>query len=130
MVRFLSEAWLDEMEAAAGRVRGPVPEGGATDPLTLRQVVTGGPDGDVVYDLRLDGRGVAVRRPGTDEPDVSFEQDHDTARRLARGETHPQIELTSGRLRVAGAANRLVAWKPLLDALDDELAALRSVTTW
>lgn len=130
MVRFLSEAWLDEMAIAAGRVSGPAPTDEVAPSLTLRQVVTGGPDGDVTYDLRLDGHGVTLQRPGTGIADVAFEQDHDTALRLARGEAHPQVELTAGRLRISGAANRLTAWRPLLDALDEALADLRSATTW
>jgi hypothetical protein len=130
MVRFLSEAWLDEMAAAAGRVSWPCPTDELAASLTLRQVVTGGPEGDISYDLRLDGHGVTLLRPAAAIPDVAFEQDHDTARRLARGETHPQVELTAERLRISGAANRLTAWRPLLDALDEALGDLRSATTW
>ena len=128
MVRFLSEAWLDEMAQAVRAVSGPVPTADAA--LVVRQKVSGGPAGDIAYDLRLDADGVTLRRPATGTADVVFEQDHETARRLATGETHPQIELTAGRLRISGAANRLTAWRPMLDQLDEALAGLRAVTTW
>ena len=130
MVRFLSAAWLDEMTSAAGLVSGFAPADGVAPSLSVRQVVTGGPDGDVIYDLLLDAQGVTVRRPGATAPDVAFEQDYDTARRLARGEAHPQVELAAGRLRITGAANRLTSWGPLLDALDEALAELRATTSW
>jgi len=130
MARFLSDAWLADLTARAGAVPSHSPTDDAESSLTLRQIITGGPDGDVVYDLRLDRDGITVERPPTGAADVAFEQDHDTARGLARGEAHPQAELTAGRLRISGPANRLTAWRPTLDALDEALADLRSATTW
>jgi hypothetical protein len=130
MVRFLSAAWLDQLAETAAGLSPPPPDDESERSLTLRQVITGGPDGDVVYDLCLERDHIAVRRSAGGAPDVAFEQDHATARRLARGETHPQVELTEGRLRIAGPASRLRAWRPTLDALDRALADLRAVTTW
>jgi len=130
MVRFLSEAWLDEMAAAVRAVSEPTRADGGVPPLVVRQQVTGGPDGDIAYDLCLDDDGVTLRRPASGIADVVFEQDHETARRLAQGETHPQIELTAGRLRISGAANRLTAWRPMLDEMDEAMTDLRAVTTW
>ena len=140
MVEFLSDAWLDAMAAAASRVGDhdrraddpPAEHPPAEHPpaLTLRQVVTGGPHGDVLYDLHLaDGR-VTVDRSGTAVPDVTIEQDHETAGALVRGDTHPHLALTGGRLDISGAAHRLTAWRSTLDELDEALADLRAETTW
>ena len=130
MARFLSDAWLDEMAAVADRVPGFSPERGGEAMLRLRQVVTGGPRGDVTYDLCLGREGVRIERNRTADADVTFAQDHGTACRLAQGATHPQVELTAGHLQVSGAANRLTGWRPLLDDLDEALAELRATTTW
>lgn len=130
MVQFLSEAWFDEYARVAAQV--PVSslvEDGLA-PMTMRQIVTGTPGGDLRYDLRLDRSGVSVVHSPSADPDVSFEQDQATARRLARGDGHPQIELTEGRLQISGSANRLVPWRPVLDALHDALGDLRASTTW
>lgn len=128
MVAYLSDAWLDAMAAAAAEVRDDDTD--HPPPLTLRQVVTDGPHGHVVYDLRLaDGR-VTVDRSGTAVPDVTIEQDHETAVALVRGDTHPHVALTGGRLSISGAAHRLTAWRSTLDGLDRALGDLRAETTW
>lgn len=132
MARFLSGPWLEELCRVAETVRtDPAPTGdGPLPDLTLRQVVTGGPDGDVVYDLHLHAGTVRIDRSAAGPADVELRQDHDTARRLVRGETHPQVELTEGRLRIRGPAHRLVPWQPVLAALDEAAGGLRDGTTW
>ena len=121
MVEFLSDAWLDAVAAAAATVRPPdgaEPAEDSAGPLTVRQIITDGPGGDVVYDLRLEAGTVTVDRTATATPDVTFQQDHETAARLVRGETHPHLALTGGTLAISGAAHRLTGWRATLGALD------------
>jgi hypothetical protein len=128
MVAFLSDDWLDRLAAVAASV--DLSPDDTSSPLRIRQVVTGDTSGPTVYDLAFSADGITVDQEGEGEPDVTFEQDGPTAQRLARGESHPQVELTAGRLRIGGAANRLTEWRAALDALDEALADLRAETTW
>lgn len=127
MTRFLSSTWLDAMAGLAEGVPGP---GGDAAPLTLRQCITDTDRDAIVYDVRLAPSGVDIVVDPVDDADVVFEQDLATATALARGELHPELALSTGRLRVSGAAEALRAWRPTLEALDRALEPLRADTGW
>ena len=92
MARFLSPEWFDE-------VARPAP-----DPvlLTVRQVVTGAPGGDVRYALLVGASGATVSRDEPDEADVTFTESWETASAIANGELAPQQAFADGRLVVEG----------------------------
>ena len=99
MARFLSPEWFAE---AAGSDPGPAL-------LTIRQVVTGGPDGEVRYTVRIGQAGVAIERDEPHDADVTFTETWETAEAIARGELAPQQAFADGRLRVAGDVRLLPA---------------------
>ena len=92
MTRFLSAEWFDE-------VAGPDPEPVL---LTIRQVVTGGPDGDVRYAVRIGEAGVAVVPGDPADADVTFTESWETALAIHGGELAPQQAFADGRLVVDG----------------------------
>jgi len=125
LARFLSPAWLAEMsEAAAGA---EVPDGAE---LTIQQVVTDTPEGDVAYVVRLAGGRLALE-PGRDPAAaVTITEDWATAAALARGDLSPQGAFMAGRIRVGGDVGALVGVGEALGALTDLFASVRYGTTF
>ena len=124
-VRFLSPEWL---AAAADAVRAATP--GGTDGLTLQQVVTGGPDGEVAYRVRI-GRDTVELLPGRgDDADVVFTEDWDTAAAIGEGRLSPQAAFVDGRVRVSGNVALVMAAQQSLATVESALAGVRAATTY
>jgi hypothetical protein len=121
-VRFLSGEWLDRL---AGAVSVASPAGS----VSIHQRVTGGPDGDVEYTLRLDHGSVTVERgPGT--ADVQVVQDYATAAEISRGVLSPAAAFATGRLRLGGEVASLVEHQEALATLGPLLAGVSEGTTY
>jgi putative sterol carrier protein len=121
VARYLSEAWFDEVSATT-------PTG--IDGLTLQQVVTGTPDGDVRYHVRVSDGTAWVRSGQAPAPDATFTEDYATAAAVARGELSVHAALLEGRIRVAGNMAVLSAHQEELVGLDPIPAAVRAATTF
>ena len=121
-MRFLSREWLDRMQSATA---GASPD--AT--LTIHQRVTGGPDGDVEYTLRLGGGRVRFE-PGPAPADVELVSDYDTAASISRGELSPAQAFAAGRLHVQGSVTSLVAHQQAFAELGTLLAGVAEATTY
>jgi hypothetical protein len=129
---FLTTAWLEDL-AAAARGAEPLPSELADLTVTLRQVVRGGPAGDVSYTVciergRLDVHPDAAERPGP--PDLTLVTDYATAAAINKGELDAQQALASARLRISGNLDVLMRGGRSLAALDDVFAEVRSRTTY
>jgi putative sterol carrier protein len=121
MAEFLSPSWFDEVAAAAAGAQ--LPAGLA---LTVEQVITDGPTGELAYSLVVaDGR-LTVRRGRTPSADVRFTLDADTARAIHEGAQSAQSAFMQGRLRIAGDLRVLVESAAELAAIDDVLAGARA----
>lgn len=125
MARYLSPEWFDEINAAAsaevdcGDLR-----------LVIQQVVTGGPEGDIRYAVRIeDGRVRVVPGEATDA-DVTVTEDHETATAVARGELAAPAAFMTGRIRVTGETTVLLDAQPTLHRLDAVFAGVRDRTTY
>jgi alkyl sulfatase BDS1-like metallo-beta-lactamase superfamily hydrolase len=120
---YLSPAWFEEVDTAAGPVEGP-PD------LVLQQVVLGGPDGDVRYRIEVRGALATLSRGTTGDPDMTFTSDYRTAAAIACGELSTQAALLEGRIRVAGNPVQLLERHGQLGSLDPVPAAVRTGTTY
>jgi SCP-2 sterol transfer family protein len=143
VARFLSEAWFEAVMASTDSAgydeTDETDETDDTDEssLHLQQVVTGTPDGEVRYGVRLArGRAIVIRGPVKDA-DVTFTEDYPTAAAIARGELSAQAALLAGRMRVSGnlATLATLATLPTLvrpgSPIHDPIpAAVRTVTTY
>ena len=106
MTEFLSPTWFADKAIA-------LPAGDAE--LTIQQRVTGGPNGDVAYVLRVWGDGVSVE-PGTDpNADVTLSEDYETALAVHEGRLSAAAALAAGRVQVSGAVARLLEHSAALD---------------
>ncbi len=128
MARFLSPEWLDLLAVAASAAAGG-PDGAGT-PFAIRQVVTGGPDGDVEYVVRADGGRFSVHRAGEIRADVDIIQDYDTAAAISQGRLSPAVAFAGGRLRLGGGVGQLVDHQQEFAALGELFARVRTATTY
>ena len=124
MVRFLSEAWFDAIAESTG----PANRGGAAG-ITVQQVVTEAPDGEVRYAVTISDEHATVCPGQAANPDVTFTGDYSTAAAIARGELTPEAALLAARIQVAGNVAALMSRSDL--AYDDLIPpAVRAATCY
>lgn len=128
-MRYLSLEWIEAMHenvAASESLRALA----QTHSIGVTQVVTDGPEGNVLYHLQV-GNGEASFGPGP-APDehVRMEQSWDTAVAVAT-ETMPAQEVfIKGLVRVTGDPQKIVDNVEVFAALDAAFAAVRAITTY
>jgi hypothetical protein len=122
MARFLSPDWFDAVAAATAEAGVPAAAGSAPV-LTLQQLVTGGPEGDVEYTVTVvSGGGISVTPGRAAGPDVTITQDYATALALHEGRLTAQHAFMAGRVKVRGDVTALVTHQATLAPLDPMLA--------
>jgi predicted lipid carrier protein YhbT len=127
--RYLSAEWFDEVnQAAAGDPQLQVDTAGVT--LTIQQVVTGSPDGDVRYAVRVRDGVVEVSLGEDPGADVTMTEEWDTAVKVASGQLSPATAFMTGRIRVSGNVGALLDAQGSLRELDQVFAGLRERTTF
>ena len=129
-MRFLGPAWLAALDEAVST--SPAVAAATADvTLSLLQVVTGGPDGDVAYVVSVGAGGVRVASATADTAaDVTMASTWDTAVAIATGALAPHDAFTTGDLVVRGDIEALRAGAPALAGLHVATEALRAATTY
>ena len=122
MARFLSEAWFDDVAAMA-----PIDD---RTSLTLQQVVTDAPEGEVRYHVRVSEGRAAIYVGQAARPDATFTEDYATAAAVARGELSVQAALLAGRIRIGGNMATLSRYQEDLAGMDPIPAAVRATTSF
>ncbi len=127
-VRFLSPEWLARMGEAMSAA---APDAGRCAALSVHQQVTGGPDGDVSYVLRVAGGRVRFE-PGlpAGPVDVELITDYETATAISQGHLSPAAAFAGGRMRVGGAIGALVTHQESLAGVGALLARVSEATTY
>ncbi len=128
-VRYLSLEWIDALsrEVAASDA---LTELAATHTVGITQVVSSGPEGNVLYHLQV-GDGSAAFGPGAADPeDVRFEQDWDTAVAVATEQLNAQQAFITGRIRLTGDQQKLLESTPVFQALDAVFTTVRARTDY
>jgi putative sterol carrier protein len=119
--RFLTQDWATaatEALGASGDVRSATKE---VD-LTIQQVVTGAPDGEVRYFTRFDDGHVTVGIGEAEDHDVVITQDHATAVELNQGQMNAQAAFMQGKLSVGGNMAKLLQNQVAVQAVGAALA--------
>lgn len=123
-MRFLSPDWLEHMSAATSTAA-------PTVALSVHQRVTGGPDGDVEYTVRLvDGCVRFEPGPSARPADIQLSSDYDTAAAISQGRLSPAAAFAAGRLRVGGAVSSLVNHQETFAEIGKLLAGVAEATTY
>lgn len=128
VTQFLSPAWLAELGAAAAASEA-LRAAAAGVRLTVRHVVTGGPEGDVEYRVCFDDGRVAVEA-GPGQADVEVRQDYETAAAVSDGKLTPAAAFGAGRMRLGGRPGLLAEHRDTLGRLGDVFAELRAHTAY
>lgn len=128
-VRYLSLEWIDALtrEVAASSALADL---ATTHDIGITQVVTGGPEGKVVYHLQV-GDGRAAFGPGASDPEhVRFEQEWDTAVAVATDQLNAQQAFITGRIRLYGDQQKLQDSTAVFAALDTVFTTVRQRTDY
>lgn len=128
VVRYLSAEWMDALSRAGSSAMAREAVAGLD--LTVQQVVTGGPEGDLRYVIRVaDGR-LSASAGDAAQPDVTITADRATAVAVATGRLSLPTAFMSGRVKVKGDPSAVVRGAAALTAVADALADLRASTTY
>ena len=128
-VRYLSLEWIDALTQAVASNEA-IAAIAAEHTVGITQTVTGGPEGDVTYHLQVTN-GHASFGPGAAFPeDVRFEQDWETATAVATDKLNAQQAFITGRIRLYGSQEKLVASTPVFAALDQVFSKVRTFTEY
>lgn len=128
MARYLSPEWFTEMRTAASKYQ---PAGASeSGPVTLRETVTGTPDGDVSYLMTITATTIDISLESEEVADVTFTQDYGTASAMHRGELTTQDAFFAGRVRVAGHLNTLLENSDTLQGINSTFDEVRQHTTY
>ncbi len=100
-VKFLSEEWIRELNDGLNASEAFRSSAGSAS-AKLQQVVTGTPDGELRYWIRIEGGGVEMGPGDIDGPDATITQDYGTAMALAKSELNPVSAFMSGKLKIGG----------------------------
>jgi len=121
-VRFLSQGWIDVLEAALND-DAAFRAAAAGTTVALQQVITTA-DGEVRYWTTLTDGVVAFGIGDLDAPDATIRQSYETAAGLARRETNPVMAFMTGKIKVDGDMGRLMAMQGILSKLADVMGTL------
>lgn len=127
MARFLSQEWIDDLDAAV-RSHPRLATLAGSAQVVVEQRVGDDDHAAVVYHLTF-GDGVASVQAGpADAPTITFRQTPTTARAIASGDESAQRAFMTGTLRVGGDLQALLAHQDLLAGLGDVFAEVRATT--
>lgn len=128
-VRYLSLEWIDALTTAVA-ANEAIAAVASDHTVGITQTVTGGPEGDVTYHLQV-ADGQATFGAGAAYPeDVRFEQDWETATAVATDKLNAQQAFITGRIRLYGDQEKLVASTPVFAALDTVFSTVRQFTEY
>ena len=129
MVRYLSLAWIDALsqEVAKSDALAALAD---THQIGVTQVVTDGPEGNVIYHLRLGGGTASFGAGPAEAEDVCMEQSWATAAAVATGELNAQEAFIKGLIRLTGNQQKLIESQPVFAALDAVFTSVREQTEY
>ena len=129
MAGYLSRAWFDEVNGAA-RASADLRSLTTGTHVTIQQVVTGAPSGDVRYWVRIDNGAVEARPGLAGSADATVTQSYDTAVAVSRGELAVEHALLDGRIRVAGDVRALLRHAGALGGVAAAFGQVRDRTSY
>jgi hypothetical protein len=129
VIRYLSLEWIDALSQEIVAT-GVLDELAKEHTIGVTQVISGGPEGMVVYHLQV-GEGAASFGSGPAYPeDVRMEQDWTTAVAVATDALSAQEAFLRGRVRLTGDQQKLLESQPVFGALNSVFLAVRERTDY
>ncbi|MGA9277880.1 SCP2 sterol-binding domain-containing protein [Ilumatobacter sp.] len=128
-MRYLSLEWLDALSTEVAS-SAHMTEVATHHAIGVTQVVSNGPEGDVIYHLQV-GDGHASFGAGPADPEhVRMEQDWQTAVDVANKELNAQQAFIAGKIRLTGDQQKLLDSQPVFGALDAAFESVRVRTDY
>ena len=128
-LRYLSLDWIGALSAAVAASE-HMREIAQHHTVGVTQIVSGGPEGDVAYHLRVSEGDASFGAGPADPEDVKMEQDWQTAVDVATGELNAQEAFIGGKIRLFGDQQKLLESQPVFGALDAVFASVRDRTDY
>lgn len=125
MAEFLSDAWIEDLTAAATTTTLP-----ADLHLVIQQVVLDEAGEERAFTVRIADGAVTVSPGQASDAEVTFTQDRATAAAIAQGELSAQAAFMAGRLRVGGDLRLVMERARELSVVSDVFAQARATTSW
>ena len=124
-VKYLSQEWVDAYNAAlAGddAVRAAL----AGKSATLQMVISGAPQGEVRYWLRLADGDASAGLGDADGADVTISQSYETSAQVNKGELDGAKAFTQGKVKISG---KMIKMMQLQRPLAEVQKALNTIDT-
>lgn len=128
-IRYLSLAWIRELTREVAESQA-LSELAAEHSIGVTQVVTGGPEGDVTYHLRVADGAASFGAGPADPEDVRMQQEWATAVAVATGAMNAQEAFITGKILLFGDQQALMRAQPVFGALDSIFATVRERTRY
>jgi putative sterol carrier protein len=114
MAKYLTQEWLDLYKDLAQEF----PErAGAT--AVMQYVITGTPDGDVMYVQRIENGKMSESQLGdSEDAEFTLTLSYDDAKKIQRNELDANAAFMQGRLKVTGNLGKLMALMPLTQSAE------------
>jgi putative sterol carrier protein len=129
MIRYLSHEWLAALTAEI-EADPTVTNAAVGHRLDVTQVVTDGPDGDIVYNLHIENDEVFFGPGSAEDEDARFVQSWDTAVAVATGALPAQEAFIKGLIKLTGDQQRLVEAQPVFAALEPIFTRVKAKTDY
>lgn len=101
-VQFLSDEWIEELKTRLNASESFAKNAGSSK-ATLQQVVTGTPEGERRYWIKIEGGKIDMGPGDVAQPEATIIQDYETATQMARSEINPVSAFMSGKLKINGS---------------------------
>jgi len=101
-VQFLSDEWVVEVKQRLNASES-FRKNAAGAKATLQQVITGGPEGERRYWIKIADGQIDMGSGDVEQPDATITQDYETAAGMARSEISPVSAFMTGKLKVNGS---------------------------
>ena len=123
MAKYLSEEWGEAVRSALNNDES-FKNASKGVQLTIQQVITGGPEGEVKYWSAISDGSISGGNGEADGPDVTITQDYETAAALNRQELNAQAAFMQGKLKVTGNMGKLLQHQGVLQAMGPVMAGV------
>ena len=122
-VKYLSQEWIDAYNAAlAGDDAVHAALRGKS--ATLQMVISGAPQGEVRYWLRLADGDASAGLGDADGADVTISQSYETSAQVNKGELDGQKAFMQGKVKISGKMLKMMQLQGPLAAVQKALATI------
>ena len=123
-VKYLSQQWADEFNAklAEDSIRAAFKGKNAT----IQNVITGTPQGEVRYWLRITDGAPSVGLGDLENAEVTISQSYDTATQINKGETDGQRAFMQGKVKINGKMMKMMQLRGPMEHLQKAMTTIET----